>query len=173
MQRGVLAELFLVDSLRKLTPGIIKIMNRHLALIKKRAQEKAQAGDDFVEISLKEDMQTVFRDIVSYILFGEDAPKVGSVSVSDQVEGLVGGFFMHFTTDFWHKLTGGWSTKLGLSSEYNRIKGIQEAVYEGIRKVINHRKNSKDYVPGLNILDIMITHNKKMEEKGRQTKSSP
>ena len=165
-QRSVFNPLFLVNNMRKATPEIIKIINRHFASMKRRIPQKP-SQDGFTELSLQNDMQAISRDIVSYFLFGEEAPKVFGESISDQIEKLVGGFYVHFTSDFWHQASGGLSTKLGLSSNYNKLRKIQLAVHEEIKKLVNHRRNSKDYVRGMNVIDVMLDHNDQMDAEGR------
>ena len=168
MQRGIVAEIFYDYNLRKLAPGICQIMNRHLAAIKKRAAEaKEGAEGGFVELPLKADIHNIFRDVISFMLFGGEGPKVEGVPISDQIENVTNGLFMYSTTSFWHKITAGWSTKLGLSGRYNELKRIHNAILDEINKIVAYRKQSSTYVRGLNVVDLMIEFNEKMEAEGK------
>ena len=126
-QRGVTSKLFLFDSMRELYPLVLKIVQRHLQAIKRKLIERSQNGE-FVEISLEEDIKQITSDVMSLALIGGEAPEVEGVPITKQLDRITEEYFLYSMTNFWHKVTGGLSTKLGLSAEYNRIKKLMMAV---------------------------------------------
>ena len=169
-QRGIMAKLFLIDNLRKQSPAIIKIIKRNLNNAKRRALEKGKKGE-FVEIWFEENIKQITTDVVGFLLFGGETPNVDGIPITHQLNMVTNGYFVYSMTNFWHKISGGLSTKLGLSAEYNEIKRVHDACLEKIEKLVNHRNNSKDYVLGLNLVDIIIEYNKKVEAEGHLEKS--
>ena len=124
-QRGIMAKLFLIDSLRKLSPTVIKIIERSLQDLRRKVLEKSQNGE-FVELSLEESIKQITIGVVGLVLFGGESPTVDGLPISLQFEKVTEGYFLYSMTNFWHKVTGGLSTKLGLSAEFNEIKRIHE-----------------------------------------------
>ena len=169
-QRGMMSKLFLIDSLRQLSPTAIKMIKRSLEQAKRRALEKGKKGE-FVEISFEENIKMITTDVVGFMLFGGETPTVEGVPITLQLDKVTSGYFVYSMTNFWHKVTGGLSTKLGLSAEYNNVKRIHDACLEEIKKVVHHRTHSKDSIPGLNMVDIIIDYNKKVEEQGLPEKA--
>ena len=169
-QRGITSKLFLIETMRKLSPVVIKIIKRNIQDIKRKVLERSQNGD-FVELSLEENIKQITTDIVGHVLIGGEPPKFDGVSISKHLAQITEDYFLHSMTDFWHKVTGGLTTKLGLSAEYNRIRRIHDGCLRGIEKLVHQRKHSKDYVLGLNMLDIIIEHNKKVEAENQPEKA--
>ena len=166
-QRGVINELFKMENLKKLTPEINKIILKRLGAIQKRVEEARTSDSQFAELALKEDIGNLYSDINSFVLFGEEAAIVEGLPVTIQAERVTNEFFMHSMTDFWHKLTGGLSTRLGLSAEHNRISKVHLAVHDEFKRMVNYRTNNKDYKRGLNMVDLMLNFNDRMEAEGR------
>ena len=167
--RAIFAEIFYPTYMRKLTPPIHAIIKRHIAVIKKRLRE-AKSEEEQV-FDLKYYIQNIFRDIVSFVLFGDNVPKVDGLSIIDQIENIVVGYFMYNSTSLAHKLTGGLYTKLGLSAEHNRLEALDKKICSLIKDIINSRKNSKEYKRSINVIDLLLAHNEKVEAQGQPQKS--
>ena len=101
------------------------------------------------------------------VFFGGDSVLVEGIPLIDQIENMVIGYFMYNTTNLAHKLTGGLYSKLGFSTQFNALERIHKKITDLIRTTINTRKNSKDYVRGLNVIDLLIGHSEKMEAEGQ------
>ena len=159
----------MIDSLRQLSPAVIKIIKRNLKGIKKKVLERSQDGG-FIELSLEENIKQITSDVVGHVLIGGEITEVEGIPISKQLDKVTEGYFLSRLTNFWHKITGGLSTKLGLSTQYNRIKRIHNDCLKEIEKMVNHRTHSKDYVMCLNLVDIIIEYNKKLEAEGHTEK---
>ena len=162
--RAIFAEIFYASNVRKLTPALHGIVKRNIAAIKKRVQE-VKTGE--AEFDIRADLQNIFREMTTFVLFGGDVPKIEGLSIIDQIERVVVGFFVYNMTNLPHKLTGGLYTRLGFSAYYNQLEGIHKKIGDLIRNTINTRKNSKEYKRGLNVIDLLIAHNEKMEAEGQ------
>ena len=169
-QRGIASKLFLIDSMRKLSPAVIKIIKRNLQNIKRKVLERSQNGE-FVDLSAEENIRQITAEVVGYVMIGGEAPTFDGVSISKHLAEITKDYFVHSMTDFWHKVTGGLTSRLGLSAEYNRIRRIHDGCLREIEKLVHHRTHSKDYVLGLNMLDIIIEHNKKVQAEGHPEKA--
>ena len=124
-----------------------------------------------MELSLEKTIRQITTDIVGYAILGAEPPKFDGVSISKHLAKISEDYFLHGMTDFWHKVTGGLTTRLGLSAEYNRIRRIHDGCLHEIEKLVHQRMHSKVYVPGVNILDIIIEHNKKVQAEGHPEKA--
>ena len=169
-QRSAFAEIFYPKYLKRLIPAILGIIDRHLVSVKTRIQTKTQnGGQDHFEVDLWEDIKSMFRDIVTFVLFGGEVAKVEGLSIIDQIESVVVGYYMHNATSLPHKLTGGLYTNLGLSSRFNRLKKTHSIIYERIKELINKCKGSRavnrDRGPP-NVIDLLVEHNEKLEAHG-------
>ena len=167
--RAIFSEIFYRENLSKLTSPILGIIKRHINAIKKRLNEvKPEDGQQYGELEIKGDIQSIFRDVVTFVLFGGDVPMVEGLSIIDQIENMIVGYFKYNTGNLAHRLTGGLSSKLGLNAEFNRLERIHDKIKTIIKDIYNNRKNSKEYVKRLNVIDLLIDHNNKMEaENGR------
>ena len=169
-QRGIMMKLFLVDNLRKISPALIQVVKRQMNDINRKVLENTKDGE-FVELSLDQNFKQITTDTIAYTLFGGEAPKFEGLPINVQLHKVTTGSFLHSMTNFWHKVTGGLSSKLGLSSQFNEIQRIHEGCLEELDKVVNHRTHSKDYQLGLNLVDIIIEYNKKVMEGGHPEKA--
>ena len=168
-QRGILSKLFLMESVKKLTPQLIQIMKRHLSALKAQIEQKGAEGG-FADLSLEKSIRDINNDVLGFVLFGGDTPLVEGVPIPVQLDKVTNQSFMYSQTNFWHKVTSGWYTELGLSPEFNEIKRLKDLCVQAVKKVVNDRTHSRDYQLGLNLVDIIIEHNKKMEAEGRSEK---
>ena len=100
-QRGITSKLFLIDSMRKLSPPVIKIIKRHLQDIKRKVLDRSQNGD-FVELSLEEKIKQITSDVVGLVLIGGEAPEVEGVPITKQIDRVTEGYFLYSMTNFWH-----------------------------------------------------------------------
>ena len=169
-QRAIMTKLFLVDNLRKSSPALIQVLKRQLNDVKRKVLEKSKNGE-FVEISLEQHFKQITAETIGYTLFGGETPTFEGQPINVPLGKVNTGTFFYMMTNFWHKVTGGLSTKLGFSKEYNEIDRIHQGCKKVLKKLVNDRTHSKDYQLGLNLVDIIIEHNKKVHAEGHPEKA--
>ena len=163
--RAIFAEIFFTDNLRKQVPGIRAIVQKHLNRIKDEVR-KLKSGDDFTEVELKPFIRSIFKDVVSLVLFGGEIPEVDGETMVNQIIKVTEGYF-HNSTSIPHIITGGWSSKLLPSKEFAEINAIHQKVIRKLREVVTYRMNSKEYTPGCNAVDLLIAKNNSLQEQGK------
>ena len=168
--RGIFAEMFFPENLRKRTPEIRAIVQRHFNRIKaeiKKTGAQNQDGKLQAEIELKPFIRDIFNDLVSFILFGGEIPEVDGVMLAHKIDIVIDGFYRNYTSPL-HIITQGLSTRLGLDSEYNEVKRLFNKISKKLKEVIRERENDKDREFGCNALDLMILKNRELEAQGKR-----
>ena len=168
--RGTFAVIFYPENLRRRTPQMRAIVQRHLGKIKeeiKKAGVQSKDGKLQAEIELRPHLRDIFNDLLSFVLFGGEIPEVEGVKLAHQVEIVNDAIFRNFTSPL-HLVTQGLSTRLGFDSEYNHAKILFKTVIKKLKEVIRERENSKTHKFGCNIIDLMILKNRELEAQGKR-----
>ena len=164
--RAIYAEIFFPKNLKKHTPQIRAIIQRHLDRIKQEIKQKTEGNNNQPEIEVKRFLKDIFEEMVSFILFGGEIPKLDGVILVNQIDKVIGGFFNNMKSPL-NILTLGVSTKLGLDSEFNQIKELYRRIIEVLIEVIKKRDSSEDYEFGSNAVDLLILKKRQLEAQGK------
>ena len=166
----IFKEIFFPENLRKRTPGIRGIVQRHLDRLKAEIKKVGVAGEDGrlqAEIEIRPFIRGIFNDTVCFVLFGGEIPKVDGVLLAYQIDLVVNGFYKNTTSPL-HIATQGLSTKLGLDSEYNEVQNLFKKIIDNLIEVTKARENEKDRQFGCNVIDLMILRNRELEADGKR-----
>ena len=164
--RAIFAEIFYPKNLKKQTPTIRKIVQKHLDRIKTAVKvegpESKNQVEDGPEIELKPYLKDIFTDIVSFVLFGGQIPKIEGELLVNLIDKSFNDYFNN-RTSFLHIITGGLSTKLGLDSKFNEAERIYRKTVKKVKEVVKWRENDPNYQLGCNAIDLLILKNRDLE----------
>ena len=162
-------ELFFPENLRRRTPGIRAIAQRHFNRIKAEMKKSGAKNKDRrleAEIELRPYMKDLFNDMVSYVIFGGEIPELEGAPLANLIDKVAEGFFKNYSSPL-HIATLGLSTRLGLDFEYNQVKKLFRRIINKVKEVIIERENEKDREFGCNVIDLMIQKNREREAQGQ------
>ena len=164
MNRGIFAEIFYPDNLRKQAPTIKALMDRHMTHL--RMKVEAEGVDGIAEVELRDYVNAIFSDVVAFILFGDEIPKIEGVKLTDQIEKNFNDYFA-LNLSFRNIITSGYGNKLFPSAEYKETVRMHQKIQEVLRESVKKRRDSGSYVGGTNAVDLLIAHNAKKEAEGK------
>ena len=167
---SIIKEIFYPENLRRRTPEIRAIAQRHFNRIKAEIRKVGVENKDGrlqAEIELKPFIRDIFNDTVSFVLFGGKVPKVEGVVFASQMDVVIEGFYKNYTSPL-HIATQGLSTRLGLDFEYNKVKKLFKKIVKRLTEVIKDRENENGRELGCNVVDLMIQRNRELEAQGKR-----
>ena len=164
--RSIFSEIFYPVNLRKQTPQLKAIAQRHFNRIRDEVKKAQAQGKQLPEIELKRFMKVIFADSVSYVLFGGEFPEVDGQPLVNHIGSLSSAYFANSISSL-NAITMGLSTKLGLDPEFNKAKQLMERVIQKIKQVVIERENNKNYQFGCNTVDLLILKNRELEAQGK------
>ena len=164
MNRGIFAEIFYPDNLRKHAPAIKAIIDRHLQNIKQRVA--TERVDGVAEIELRDHIKAIFSDVVGFILFGEEIPKIDGRKLTDQLEDNFNGYFEN-RISLPYLLTAGYYYDIFPSAHYKQILDMHKKIEEVIKANVKKRTETRSYEGGINVVDLLIANNAKKEAEGK------
>ena len=167
--RAIFAEIFYPENLKKNTPQIRKIVQKHIDLIKNEIKESGVEdldGTQKAEIELKPHIRNIFTDMVSFLLFGGEIPDVDGAKIVDQIKAVIRGYFNNYKSPL-NIVTLGLSTKLGLNFEFNKVTKLYKKIIDKLKEVVRERENTKGYQFGSNAVDLLILKNRELEAQGK------
>ena len=162
MNRGIFAEIFYPDNLKKQAPTVKLFIDRHMKQLRKRVE----VVDRIAEIELREYVDAIFSDVAAYVLFGDEIPKIEGVKLTDQIEKNFNDYFAHLIT-LKSALTSGYGNKLFPSSEYKETVRMHQKIQQVIKDSVKTRRESRSYVGGTSAVDLLISHDAKKEAEGK------
>lgn len=165
--RSIFSEIFFPENLKKITPVLRQIIKRHLSQLKQKVKaSNSGKNDGFVEIDLSHYTSEVFTDIVSQVLFGEEVPKIFGKKLTEQVQNTIR-MVSKTSSKPTHFFSWGYYRKFGFDPMYNEAMKLDKEINKVLKQVVNFRKNSKTYQRGMNIVDLLLNKNDKLEKEGK------
>ena len=166
--RGIFAELFFPANLKKHTPHLRAIVQRHFNRIRDEIKKAGSQNSNkkFAEVELRRNLVDIFTDSVSYVLFGGEIPQVDGEPLVNHIENVVGGYFVNHTSNL-HTATLGLSTKLGFDKNFNATQKLYKKIIDKLKAVVRERENNKNYQFGCNVVDLLILKNRELEAQGK------
>ena len=169
--RSVYHEIFYASNLRKMNKKIKVIIERHVKEIKKdlilaSPRSGTESKEGFVEIELKNHIQNIFTDFVSYVLFGDDIPVLNGVKLTQMIEDTIALRLLSRLSKP-NALSFGWYNRLGLNPDYNQTEKNFKLIYDCLEKVIKNRSKSTGYKRGINAIDLVLNKNDMLREKNK------
>ena len=166
--RGIFAELFFPNNLKRHTPHLRAIIQRNFNRIRdeiKNASPDGQ-GKKFAEVELRRYLLELFSEVVSYVLFGGEIPQIDDEPLVNHIEEVVVGYFKNYTSNL-NTATLGVLTKLGFDKEFNHSHELYEKILDKLKEVVRDRANRKGYEFGCNVVDLLILKNRELEAQGK------
>ena len=165
-KKGILADIFYPQNLKKVTPELVGIIEKHLDKLKVHLQELSSDEDGFVELDMEEVVTQIFIDIIGLVLIGEDTPSIDGRSIIVHLDECFKTGFLS-TISLPNALTLGLAMKFNLIPAANKAKKIEKKIKKLIFGIINKRKESEKYKDSVNMINLIIRNNQKLEDEGK------
>ena len=164
--RSIFSEIFYPSNLKKISKQMKLIIERHLENIKQTVSKAQETPDQFVEIELRKPIDNMMTDLVNCVLFGEGSTKIKGVPMTKMIETVIS---MWIVTSYkgLNVMTLGLYRRLGFDSAFNQVRSNLKLIHQDLRKIIEFRTNSSDYVRGVNLIDLVLKKNDELRRQGK------
>lgn len=163
-QRTIFNKFFMPNNLKNLTPQINKIIKKTFLRIKEELYGDQKSNFEFKEYDFKKITGELFNDIVNEILFGsENFPLINGKKLPQTTDEFMGEIST-LTLSPVNLLSFGLLHEYNLLPESRRLEAKAKNIMKVISKILKERKKKKSEDLGVNLMDLMIKHNRTCSE---------
>lgn len=164
-KRAIFNEFFKPYNLKNITPKIQEIIEEQFSNLRQKLWGSDKESElEYKELDMKYFMAELFNEVVNEILFGsDDYPLVNGFKMPEFADSVMADQ-MSLMMDPLNLVTLGVLNKYNVHPINGKIKKKMEALKTEIHKVLERRAKRTDEELGVNMIDLMIKHNRKCKE---------
>lgn len=166
--RAIFNDFFEPRNISRLAPHVQELVLRHIKALKEEIKKLQKNENDFVEKDLKTFFPDLFSDMVDNILFGKDnCPLIEGKKFSHKTE-EVARMSMGILQNPINALSFGFAHSLRLLKVSRRMFSLGKKINDSVLGFIEKRQKKLDGELGLNLVDLMIRHNRSLEDQSKK-----